>query len=123
MGKIRKERRHKLLLKTPGTLSNPRTSGKKQDDLHLSLSAEGVIPLPEDIMKSLPVLGLSSAKVESQRDSDKVMTKKEKRKAKKEDWRKSTLTTFCSRIELSIKTENSVRMIHFKSRPKFFIEG
>lgn len=93
MGKVRKDKPHKRRLKTPGVSSNPTTLVKKQDDIPTSLSAPEVPPLPEDILKSLPVLSLKGTEVKSEKglsDSDRGRTKKEKRKMRREHWLEST---------------------------------
>ena len=121
MGKIRKEKRHKLRLKTPGMSTNPRMLAKKQEDPHgpLSKSTE-VVPLPEEIMKSLPVLGLKGTEITPGQaggsESDKGRTKREKRKIKKEEWLKSKLIIFnCPHciIILTVIFSLSTQCLHF----------
>lgn len=85
MGKVRKEKRHKLHLKTPGTSSESRALGKDRDaPPPASLELEGgVVPLPVEIMSSLPMVSLNSEKRE------KLKRKKDKRKMRREHWLQS----------------------------------
>ena len=80
MGKVRKEKRHKLILKTPGA-----APGARNTSVMASQSVEEVLPLPEEVLKSVPIMSLKGTKVEVDQDSEPVLVmKKDKRRLKRE---------------------------------------
>ena len=85
MGKVRKEKRHKFLLKTPGAAPGARSN----TTVMASQSVEEVPPLPEEVLKSVPIVSLKGTKVEPDQDSEGVMKKKDKRRLKREHWLRS----------------------------------
>ena len=81
MGKIKRDKKYRQHPKS-GTVA------KKPDVVHPSTLPEGgVVPLPAEIMKSLPVVSLLSDKEESSEKGKR--TKKDRRKIKRENWLQS----------------------------------
>lgn len=88
MGKIRKEKKYRMHLKAPGA-----HLGSSDASPLVSLSAEGVVPLSEDIMTCKAVISLEK-KGPGESNSGLRKKKKERMKLKREHWLQSEFQVF-----------------------------
>lgn len=83
MGKIRKGKKYRMHTKVPAALSGNEKEGT------VLLSSEGVVPLPEDIMKCKAVVSLLSKKDPGRGESGPGRKKKGRMKLKRQQWLQS----------------------------------